>query len=141
MPMKPSARLFHCARCHRQVWICSHCDYGNRYCGSNCSQPARRESLGRARGKYQSSRKGRAANANRQARFRQRQREQNKKVTHQGSTVIALCDSLRRSLTLASKSRSEQAIAPTIGIYCHVCGCDCDPFMRRHFLRPPIRGR
>jgi len=29
--MQSSARLFNCARCRRQVVICSHCDRGNIY--------------------------------------------------------------------------------------------------------------
>ena len=36
--MQSSARLFNCARCRRQVVICSHCDRGNRYCGKRCAQ-------------------------------------------------------------------------------------------------------
>jgi hypothetical protein len=31
--METDARLFNCARCHRQVVICSRCDRGNLYCG------------------------------------------------------------------------------------------------------------
>jgi len=41
--MQSSARLFNCARCRRQVVICSHCDRGNIYCSKRCSQTARRE--------------------------------------------------------------------------------------------------
>ena len=31
------ARLFLCARCRRQVLICSRCDRGQQYCGARCS--------------------------------------------------------------------------------------------------------
>ena len=30
-----SARLYNCVRCHCQAIICSHCDYGNRYCSGH----------------------------------------------------------------------------------------------------------
>jgi hypothetical protein len=43
--MDTDARLFNCARCHRQVVICSRCDRGNLYCGSQCAQSARGESV------------------------------------------------------------------------------------------------
>ena len=43
--METSARLFHCARCGRQVRICSRCDRGNRYCGSDCARAARADSV------------------------------------------------------------------------------------------------
>ena len=36
---------FSCARCRRQVLICSRCDRGQHYCGARCSGLARRESL------------------------------------------------------------------------------------------------
>jgi len=57
--MENTARLFNCARCRRQVAICSHCDRGNIDCGPNCSQQARRESMKAAGGRYQHSRRGR----------------------------------------------------------------------------------
>ena len=61
-------RLFLCARCRRQVLICSRCDRGQQYCGARCSGPARRESL-RAEGRrYQHSRRGRHCHAERQRR-------------------------------------------------------------------------
>ena len=40
-----SHRLFNCARCRRQVRLCSPCDLGQRYCGRLCATEARRESL------------------------------------------------------------------------------------------------
>jgi hypothetical protein len=79
--MEPTARLFNCARCRRQVMLCSHCDRGNLYCGRGCAQQARRESLSAAGQRYQRSRRGRFCHAERQRRYRARQQ----KVTHQGS--------------------------------------------------------
>ena len=63
------ARLFLCARCRRQVLICSRCDRGQRYCGARCSGPARRESLRAAGRRYQHSRRGRHCRAERQRRY------------------------------------------------------------------------
>ena len=63
------ARLFLCARCRRQVLICSRCDRGQRYCGARCSGPARRESLRAAGRRYQQTRRGRHCHAERQRRY------------------------------------------------------------------------
>ena len=133
--MKRNARLYHCARCHRQVVICRHCDRGHRYCKTGCAQQARRKSLRRAHQKYQSSRKGRLANAHRQHRFRQRQR---KKVTHQTSTKPVRRDSLLMSSNALNLLKAFDVDGD---IRCHFCGCDCEVFLRNHFLRPPSRGR
>ncbi len=69
-----SARQFICARCGRQEVVCSACDRGRRYCCSECSLQARRASLRRAGCRYQSSRAGRVAHAQRARRYRQRRR-------------------------------------------------------------------
>ena len=79
--MPATARLFNCARCDRQVAICRHCDRGQRYCGPDCAQAARRASRRAAGARYQRSRPGRMNHARRQGRYRTRRR----KVTHQGS--------------------------------------------------------
>jgi hypothetical protein len=78
-PMCSSARIFICARCRRQVVICSHCDRGNRYCGPSCAHSARRHPQREAAQRYQRTRRGRFAHAARQRRYRQRAN-----VTHQG---------------------------------------------------------
>ena len=87
------ARLFLCARCRRQVLICSRCDRGQHYCGARCSGLARRESLRGAGRRYQHSRRGRHCHAERQRRYRRRCREGacTHKVTHHGSAG-APCD-------------------------------------------------
>ena len=85
--MNPSARMFQCARCHCQVIVCRHCDRGNVYCANGCADLARSASLRRAAKRYRSTRRGRHSNADRQRRFRARQRE---KVTHQGSRVVKI---------------------------------------------------
>ena len=80
--MEPTARLYLCARCRRQVVICSPCDRGHRYCGAGCARTARAESLHAGGQRYQNTHRGRHRHAERQRRYRQRQ---SKKVTHQGS--------------------------------------------------------
>ena len=55
-----------CARCRRQVLICSRCDRGQHYCGARCSGLARRESLRGAARRYQQSRRDRHCHAERQ---------------------------------------------------------------------------
>ena len=93
--MDAPGRLFLCARCRIQVVLCSRCDRGNRYCGRPCrrlaSDAARRDSARR----YQRSRRGRLAHAERSRRWRQRCRGRDEggaggggglqhNVTHQG---------------------------------------------------------
>jgi len=43
--METVARLFLCAGCRMQVCVCSDCDRGQQYCGDECSQSARRNSV------------------------------------------------------------------------------------------------
>ena len=132
--MNPSARLYHCARCHCQVIICRHCDRGNVYCSNGCADEARSDSLRRAAKRYRSTRRGRYNNADRQRRFRARQRE---KVTHQGSTaLLGLVLLLFARNTLESPQEDERDRTET-AIYCHICYRECDPFLRNDFLRPP----
>jgi hypothetical protein len=45
--MQATGRLFLCARCRAQVFICRRCDRGNRYCNADCAQAARRENTRR----------------------------------------------------------------------------------------------
>lgn len=80
--MSEVGRLFVCARCRTQVVLCSRCDRGNVYCAATCSQIVRRTSMREAGRRYQSSRAGRFAHAERARRYRAR-----KNVTHQGSTA------------------------------------------------------
>ena len=37
VPMEPAPRHFLCAVCGTAVLICSHCDRGQRYCGTDCA--------------------------------------------------------------------------------------------------------
>ena len=130
-PMCRSARLFPCARCRRQVVICSHCDRGNRYCGKRCAQTARRQSQREAARRYQKTRRGRFAHAARQRGYRQRRRA---KVTHQGSLPLPPDD--RLSITSRTSERPGAAALTDPGgdSRCHLCERRCSPFVRQGFL-------
>lgn len=135
--MKPSARLFNCARCHAQCLICRRCDRGQRYCSGDCAAQARRESLRRASRRYQNSPRGRRANAARQRSHQQRKRE---KVTHQGSpaTPAKALLPVRAEKTCASSSSGSHRSKPP-GLYCHFCNAQCSALLRRDFLRSSSR--
>ena len=130
--MQRSARLFNCARCRCQVVICSHCDRGNIYCGKRCSQAARRQSVQAAGRRFQKSRRGRFAHAERQRRYRRRRRQ---KVTHQGSPPGNPGETLpAESRTSAERGEVPAAVAGE-GIRCHLCGRVCSDLVRQTFLR------
>jgi hypothetical protein len=76
-----SLRFVVCARptCGQVFFLCLRCDRGHRYCGPTCAAEARRASLLAAGRRYQASRDGRLAHAERQRRYRDRRRA---KVTH-----------------------------------------------------------
>ena len=129
--MQSSARLFNCARCRCQVVICSHCDRGNVYCGKRCAQAARCQSRREAGRRYQETRRGRFAHAERQRRYRQRRRA---KVTHQGSPPL-LPDETLPAESEPSARRSDFLAADCIdAIRCHLCGRVCSDFVRPSFL-------
>ena len=141
--MNPSARLYNCLRCHKQVLICRRCDRGHRFCGDACSRLSRRDCQRRATERYQRSPQGRTNNARRQQRFRERQQlidQQSKttKVTHHGSTL----STSRASLQLGRWPDRYLAINQgSVGeLRCHCCACLCDPFLRRHFLHSSSRS-
>lgn len=136
--MNASARLFNCARCYCQVTICQYCDHGNIYCSGSCSSDARRATLHRASARYQASHRGRCKNAERQNRFRRRQRE---KVTHQGSTEDQLDDLLPVDPETQQNVHLKSPRPMGTEIICHFCRQTCDPFLRNRFLRPPVRHR
>ena len=147
--MQSSTRLFNCARCRRQVVICSHCDRGNIYCGKGCSQTARRESQREAGRRYQKTRRGGFAHAERQRRYRQRRRA---KVTHQGSPPDVADETLPAESRASARRSEVPAEVPGDGIRCDLCGRVCSHFLRQSFLRrrptreaidlpPPVRAQ
>ena len=131
-------RTFLCVRCNVRVIICSCCDHGQIYCGSGCSRIARQTAQHEAGRRYQQSRDGRFAHAERNRRYRVRL----KNVTHQASlspasgglmasdpTTIA-CGALPPSL------RQERSLSDSGGQWrCHFCGRCCPLFVRQGFLR------
>lgn len=125
--MPDTARLFNCARCGRQVTICRHCDRGNRYCKEGCAPAARRASGCAAGARYQGSRQGRFAHAQRQRRYRARRQE----VTHQGS----LPPPPAASLLPESRASAPPPDEPPESLRCHFCGRACSAFVRLGFLR------
>jgi hypothetical protein len=135
--MQSSARLFNCARCRRQVAICSHCDRGNIYCGKRCSETARRQSRRQSGKRYQKTRRGRLSHAERQRRYRQRRRA---KVTHQGSPPAISNETLPAESRTSARRSDFPAMDPADGIRCHLCGRVCSHFVRQSFLhRRPTR--
>ena len=135
--MEPTARRYLCARCRRQVVICSYCDRGQRYCGVECAQAARQASMRAAGRRYQASRRGRHRHAERQRRYRRRRGE---KVTHQGSPAPAEHDSLATK-PHQRRNLSRSGVIPAFAIrWCHFCARLCSGFVRLGFHRRR-RGR
>ena len=126
-------RRYLCAGCRTAVLICSHCDRGQRYCTTGCADLARRRSVRAAGRRYQASRRGRHAHANRQQRYRARtalHSLRSQKVTHQGSPPLAV------SVQLLSEPS-----APVKPVSWHCCRCRRPllDWVRQDFLRRRIR--
>jgi len=151
-----SARRYHCARCQAPVLICSDCDRGHIYCFNGCRELAQKERGKRKAKRYQSSRRGRRNNAQRQSDYRKRQRAsptpvatesavnstpshtadkpaadpwKTKIVTHRGSTTSSA------SVVLPDSSNSSSFF------HCDCCSQACSHFVRIHFLRTRRRYR
>jgi hypothetical protein len=133
-----SARTFACARCGAEVLICSRCDRGQRYCGSACAQPARRESQRAAGRRYQASRAGRFAHARRARRYRQRRRRQ-EIVTHHGCQAAGPAATVAHDPPAAPAAATGDGAAPARW-HCHWCARACAPLLRRGFVRHGIDG-
>jgi hypothetical protein len=129
--MESTGRLFLCACCREQVLVCRRCDRGQRYCRS-CAKEARRASVREAGRRYQQSRQGRFAHA---ARSR-RHRAGNKKVTHQGSPVLATDVVLRQDSTDVAAALVPASTPAGTGMsLCHSCARPLPPFVRTGPLR------
>jgi hypothetical protein len=123
--------------------VCQHCDHGQRYCAKDCRELARKTSCKRAKEKYQKSHKGRVNNAERQQRFRQKQKEKNnlvsyqcqknQKVTDQGSLSNASSDLLIERPCARKNTLIKQKIV--VKPICHFCGCLYPPKFRVGFLK------
>ena len=126
--MNPTARLYLCALCHRQVTICSTCDRGNIYCNSNCSRAARSRAVKDSSRRYQNTRAGMFKHALRQQQYRQRQTKRSKIVTHQGSIADKTCDLLNADKIEIQNASTEQAVQ------CHFCKKWYSEFLRNESL-------
>ena len=131
--MENTARVFNCAQCHRQVMICRRCDRGNIYCGTPCSQSARRHSQHAAAQRYQRTRRGRLLHAERQRRYRSHRR----KVTHQGSPPSSLHASLSPESKVTGAYSGSVPVVRAQGLHCHFCKRLCSSFVRLDFLHSP----
>lgn len=129
--MTSSARLFNCARCHALTIVCRSCDRGQRYCPSACRVQARRDSQRRASRQYQKTRRGRHANAERQRRYRERQRN---KVTHQGSFDSGSPAVLPGRANKVADASSVVRQVKYPALHCHFCPKTYNSFLRRDFL-------
>ena len=124
-------RFFSCIGCQAQTYICRNCDHGNSYCGSECSLIARKKHSTTASKRYQSTRTGRFAHAERQRRYITRKN----KMTHQGSHGLPIC-ALLFALT---HSQVEKQIKSVDNIFhCHFCGEPCSEFVRKGFLNKSL---
>ena len=130
--MEPPARRYLCACCRTPVLICSYCDRGQRYCALGCAAQARLHCMQAAGERFQASRRGRHAHAERQRRYRAR----HAKVTHQGSPPVAPA-ALLPPETTALVINTSQPLQPSW--QCHFCLDNCGVFVRIGFLRCRIR--
>lgn len=127
-----SARLFMCAECHAQALICSCCDRGQIYCAGDCAARARRRTRRDAGRRYQTSRRGRLAHAERTRRYRVRC----KNVTHHGSPPSPPDDLLSSgSPAIASDASAFVDRARRPLSRCDWCGRRCPDLVRQGFLR------
>lgn len=152
--MVKSHRLLICARCGRQVRICTRCDRGNWYCSEFCAGLARNRSMREAGWRYQQTTAGKRNHAARQHRYRRSLWE---KVTHQGphkdlAEIRPGADTAKESpkqpagseevphehdVQPVSKNNETQTIGgqKTETTHCHFCGGLCGEFTRLDPLR------
>ena len=98
-----SYRLFNCARCHRQIAICSTCDRGQHYCSPHCREIQQRRNRREAARRYQKTPHGARNNAARQKRWRLRSaRRIVTTVTHHTSLSHSL---LREEVPVRTESQ------------------------------------
>ena len=131
-PMDWVGRFFLCAGCRAQTLVCSHCDRGQIYCSTECAQAARRHSVREAGRRYQVSRRGRHAHAERARHLRARRN----KVTHQGSPSAVVDDLLPVSLAVVTPVPGSSTPVEEFSRWrCCFCGVQCSEFIRSGFQR------
>ena len=128
-----TARFFLCGRCRAQVLLCRRCDRGQRYCGSACAHAARRDSLRAAGRRYQSTRAGRFAHADRSRRYRQRCNN----VTHHSPPLVPDGSRLKGPPKegIVALGDGTAGVVPSIEPWCRRCGSSVPLFFRRGFVR------
>ena len=139
--MESTGRMFLCAACRIQVVLCRRCDRGQIYCGRECSGRARRDAQRAAARRYQATRRGRFAHAERARRYRARC----KIVTHQGS-IDARADALlalQAAVSPQDPATQTQTTPGAASMVCTRCGAPRAAAVRLGFLRhhPPMRVR
>jgi len=82
------ARLCLNRACSALFFICAHCDRGQRYCSSPCSNEARVRQHRAANQRHQSSPEGRLDHRDRQRQYRERQATRPPRVTDPGSQTV-----------------------------------------------------
>lgn len=164
--MARSARLFLCARCRKQVLLCSHCDHGQRYCSRACSSASRRGQRRQSSQRYQRSARGRLKHAARSADWRRRCRARHpsgalgaaNKVTHQGcldapaqaplrvcnipsvslyaDEPIVVIEPVQDTAPAVTSSAVSSAVVPVPVLVCRRCAWPLLPHVRQRFMRP-----
>jgi hypothetical protein len=141
--MQESIRRFFCAGCRVEVYICTHCDRGQRFCACGCARAARRRLQREANRRYQGSLRGRLMHSERARRYRLRR----KSVTDHGSLIITAHDVLGMSAAEANsrpsavQSMPSDPAALTAGrsgagsVHCSFCRRWCEPWIRHAPLR------
>ncbi len=129
--MERPARLFNCARCNRQVVICSQCDRGQIYCSEECSQKRRLAACRAADARYQKTQRGKLKHAERQRQYRQRQKEKKEIVTDHPSLENSDHDVLPAG---PNESKTPQTDPIEKEICCHFCKKAVSEFIRFNFL-------
>jgi hypothetical protein len=131
--MPATGRFYVCARCRVQVIVCRRCDRGQIYCDGDCALAARQSSVREAARRYQRSRNGRLAHAERMRRYRTRLN----KVTHQGSAAAA-ADALLQAPPTTSAKATTPGIARRLPAHCHFCHRACSALVRLGPLRTRV---
>ena len=132
-----SCRMFLCGRCHSQVLVCRRCDRGQIYCAGTCAQQARRHHQREARRRYQATPRGRTMHADRNRRYRDRQRS----VTDQGLLKEHEAGLLPGVEAHGPMSQRSPSRCRPGNWRCHSCGQAASAFVRLSTLRPPRHRR
>ena len=121
-----SCRMLLCGRCRSQVLVCRRCDRGQVYCAGTCAQQARRHHQREARRRYQATPCGRSMHADRNRRYRVRQRS----VTDQGPLKEHEAGLLPGVEAHGPVSEQSPSRSPSRDWRCHFCRQAASAFVR-----------